>query len=114
MSNEAFEQWLAFSKDASEPFVKLNELSDKAMEQVARQQLDMARDYLDLGSRQMELLSSAKDPQEWLKNQSELSTDFSRKLVDRAEEFMRIAGDTQKEVAAWTEQTAEKMRPKTA
>jgi hypothetical protein len=52
MTNQPFEEWMKLSKNAVEPMMKLNAITVEAMEQVARQQLDVARDYLDLGTKQ--------------------------------------------------------------
>jgi len=78
------------------------------MEQVARQQLDVARDYAELGTRQVELLGSARDPQKWVTEQSDLASEFGKKLMSRAEEFIAIATETQKSVADWAEEAAKK------
>lgn len=112
MKNELFEQWVSLSKEAAEPMLKLNELSAKAMEQTARQQLELARDYLDLGARQVQLMSNSQDPQKWLSEQGELATEFSRKLMGRAETFMQLATQTQKELSDWTEANAKRIREK--
>lgn len=106
MKNDPFEQWLSYAKTATEPVLKLNEISAKAMERMARQQFDVAQDYLELGSKQMQLLGASKDPQKWLAEQGDLATEFSKKLMSRAEEFAKIAAETQKEMAAWAEAAA--------
>ena len=112
MKNELFEQWMTMSKEAAEPMMKLNQLSAKAMEQVARQQLEIAQDYVDLGARQTELLLTAKDPQQWIAAQGELTGEFSKKLMGRTESFMKMSGETQKEMTDWAEQNAEKVKEK--
>jgi len=113
MKNELFEQWITLTKEAAEPMMKLNELSARAMEQAARQQLELARDYLDLGARQAQLLGGVQDPQKWMTEQSELANEFSKKLTGRAEAFVVLANKTQKELAEWTEQNASKIKEKT-
>ena len=44
MKKEIFDDWLKLSKNAVEPMMRLNEITVQAMERVARQQLDVARD----------------------------------------------------------------------
>ncbi len=106
MKNDPFEQWLTYAKTATEPVLKLNEISAKAMERMARQQFDVAQDYLELGSKQMQLLGATQDPQKWLAEQGDLATEFSKKLMARAEEFAKIAAETQQEMAAWADAAA--------
>ena len=108
MKNEVFHQWVDFSKNAGEPMVRLSEITARAMEQVARQQLELARDYVELGTRQVELLGSARDPQKWLAEQSALASEFGKKIMGRAEDFIAVATDTQKSVADWAEEAAKK------
>jgi phasin family protein len=88
--------------------MKLNEITVAAMERVARQQLDVARDYLDLGTRQASLLGKAENPEEMLTEQGQLVSEFGERLINRAQEFARIATETQQAVASWAEEAARK------
>ena len=108
MKNETFEQWVEMSRNASEPLLRLSQITAQAMEQVAHQQLDLARDYVEMGTRQVELMSGTQDPQKWLTDQSALASEFGKKLMSRAEDFIAIATETQKSVADWTEEVAKK------
>jgi phasin family protein len=108
MSNEVFNEWVKLSKNAVEPMMKLNEITVTAMERVARQQLDVARDYLDLGTRQASLLSKAEKPEDLLTEQGQLVSEFGERLINRAQEFARIATETQQAVAGWAEQAGKK------
>jgi phasin family protein len=106
MSNEVYDQWLELAKNAAEPMLKLNELSARTLEKMARQQFDMARDYMDFGARQVQLLSEAKDPAKWVQTQGEMATELSKKMMARADELVQLATETQKEMSAWAESTA--------
>lgn len=105
-NSEVYAQWVEFAKNATEPMLRFNELSARALEKAARQQFDLARDYMDLGSRQVQLLNEAKDPQTWVQAQGDLASEFSKKMMARAEEFMQLATETQKEMAQWAEAAA--------
>jgi hypothetical protein len=108
MSNEVFEEWMKMSKSAVEPMMRLNEITVRAMESVARQQLDVARDYLDLGTKQASILGSAERPEDLLSEQGQLVTEFGERLINRAQEFAKIATETQQAVASWAEEAAKK------
>ena len=41
MNKGVFDEWLKLSKNAVEPMMRLNEITVRAMERVARQQLDV-------------------------------------------------------------------------
>ena len=107
MKEDAFEQWVEFTKNATEPMLKLNEVSARALEKVARQQFDLARDYVELGNRQMQLLGEAKDPQKWAQDQAELASEFGKKLMARAQETVALATETQKEMTTLAEKVAQ-------
>ena len=108
MNNEVFDEWLKLSKNAVEPMMKLNEITVQAMERVARQQLDVARDYLDLGTRQAAILGSAENPEDMLSEQGQLVSEFGERLINRAQEFAKIATETQQAVANWAEAATRK------
>jgi len=108
MNTELFNEWVKLSKSAVEPMLKLNEITVTAMERVARQQLDVARDYLDLGTRQTSILSKAENPEDVLTEQGQLVSEFGERLINRAQEFARIATETQQAVASWAEEAAKK------
>jgi phasin family protein len=108
MNNEAFNEWVKLSTSAVEPMMKLNEITVAAMERVARQQLDVARDYLDLGTRQASLLSNAESPEDVLSEQGQLVSEFGERLINRAQEFARIATETQQAVTRWAEDATKK------
>jgi len=108
MTTDAFDEWVKLSRNAVEPMMKLNEITVAAMEKVARQQLDVARDYLDLGARQASMLGKAENPEALLVQQGELVSEFGERLLNRAQEFARIATETQQAVASWAEETTRK------
>jgi phasin family protein len=108
MNKEVFDEWLKLSKNAVEPMMQLNEITVRAMERVARQQLDVARDYLDLGTKQAGILSGAQNPEDLLSEQGQLVSQFGERLINRAQEFAKIATETQQAVAAWAEDATKK------
>lgn len=108
MNTEVFDEWVKLSKSTVEPMMKLNEITVTAMERVARQQLDVARDYLDLGTRQASLLGKAEKPEDILAEQGQLVSEFGERLLNRAQEFARIASETQQAVATWAEEATRK------
>jgi len=108
MNKEIFNEWLKLSKNAVEPMMRLNEITVRAMERVARQQLDVARDYLDLGTKQATILGSAESPEDLLTVQGQLVSEFGERLINRSQEFAKIATETQQAVAEWAEAATKK------
>jgi phasin family protein len=108
MKKEIFDEWLKLSKNAVEPMMRLNEITVQAMERVARQQLDVARDYLDLGTKQATIMGGAESPEDLLAEQGQLVSEFGERLINRAQEFAKIATETQQAVAEWADSTTKK------
>ena len=108
MNKEVFDEWMKMSKSAVEPMMKLNEITVTAMERVARQQLDVARDYLDLGTKQATIMGAAENPEDLLTEQGQLVSEFGERLINRAQEFAKIATETQQAVSEWAEETTKK------
>ncbi len=114
MKKEIFDEWLKLSKNAVEPMMRLNEITVQAMERVARQQLDVARDYLDLGTKQATIMGAAENPEDLLTEQGQLVSEFGERLINRAQEFAKIATETQQAVAKWADETTKKAKKATA
>jgi phasin family protein len=112
MKKELFDEWLKLSKNAVEPMMRLNEITVQAMERVARQQLDVARDYLELGTKQATIMGAAENPEDLLTEQGQLVSEFGERLINRAQEFAKIATETQQAVAEWAEETTKKASAK--
>jgi len=108
MNKEIFDEWQKLSKNAVEPMMRLNEITVQAMERVARQQLDVARDYLDLGTKQATIMGAAGNPDELLSEQGQLVSEFGERLINRAQEFAKIATETQQAVTDWAEKATKK------
>ena len=106
MQEKVLEQLVEINRAAVEPWLRLNEIAGQAVEQVTRRQLDFARDYLNLGARQIEILSGAKDPQKWLSDEGTLFAEFGQKLVDQTEGLLRVGKETQEAVAGWAKASA--------
>jgi len=113
MNTEMYDQWLKMSKAVVEPMMRLNEITATAMEHVARQQLDLAREYVELGSRQMQLMGGATDPKAILGEEAKLVAEFGDKLRKRAQDFVKIATETQQAVSTWAEKAAQKASTET-
>jgi phasin family protein len=108
MNKGVFDEWMKLSKNAVEPMMRLNEITVQAMERVARQQLDVARDYLDLGTKQATIMSGAESPEDLLSEQTKLVSEFGERLTNRAQEFAKIATETQQAVTQWAEKSAKR------
>lgn len=112
MANQVMNDWVELSKRATEPLLRFNEIAVHAYEEVARQQLDIARDYLELGIKQASVVSTADTPDAMVAEQGKLAAEFGEKLAARAQDFVKIAADTQQAISGWAADMATKPKAK--
>ena len=105
MTPELMNQMMANGKAAFEPMTKLNAISKEAMETLSKQQVELAREYMDMGMKSVETLSSAENPKAMMTAQFDLAKDFSDKVMAQANAYTKLAVATQEKVAAWAEET---------
>ncbi len=107
MKNEMLDQWMQMNRSAMEPMMKLNEIAAQAFDKMTHHNLTLARDYMELSARQLQLFGEAKDPQKWASEEGRLVAEFGQKMVDRAEEILRLAKETQEMVSSWAAKAAQ-------
>ncbi len=93
-ASQACNQWFEFNRAALEPFLRWNEIALRAAEKVARHNLTLAQDYLDLGTRHLNLLCDVKDPQKWKDEEGRLIAEFGQRIVDHAGDYLKVAQET--------------------
>ena len=105
MTPELMNQMMANGKAAFEPMAKLNAISKEAMETLSKQQVELAREYMDMGMKSVETLTSAETPKAMMTAQFDLAKDFSDKVMAQANAYTKLAVSTQEKVTAWAEET---------
>lgn len=111
MNTKIMDQWMAYSTGVMQPVARFNEVTAQALERMGRKQIDVARDYLDVSTRQMQLLGNTKDPQSFLAEEQRLVAEFGEKLIVHAQEFLRIATETQQAVVDWAQESVRRAAP---
>ena len=106
MSTQIYDKWFEMSRAASAPFAQWNEFASKSIDKATEHTLALAKDYLELGTRQFQLLGEVKDPQKWIAEESKLFSEFGQKLVGRASEVLQAAKETREAFSSLAESTA--------
>lgn len=114
--NAQYNQWLEMNRTAMSPILRWNELVAQSTEKLARQGLALAQDIVDLGTRQLQLAGEVKDPQKWALEESKIVSEFGKKTLGRAGDYMNVSKEIRESMAGWTESAgkvaAESMTPK--
>lgn len=83
----------------------LNDINFRTFERFASEQLEAAADYMTAGTRQLEMLSAAKDVKAVAEQQSKLAAEYGEKFLGRARKATEILADTRAEYAAWAQES---------
>jgi phasin family protein len=86
-------------KNAFAPALKVQQEGVTALERVGRYQHAVAGDYLEFSLAQAKAAVGAQTPVEFISRQVELTTALSERLRARAQEFVKLAADTQSSVS---------------
>jgi phasin family protein len=86
-------------KNAFAPALKVQQEGVSALERVGRYQHAVAGDYLEFSLAQAKAAVGAQTPAEFISRQVELTTALSERLRARAQEFVKLAADTQSGVS---------------
>jgi phasin family protein len=101
-----FTAYTDFTKRAFAPMLKLQEVTAKSIEQMAKYQYEVAGDYLHYGIDQLQAVTKAKDPAELFSKQVELTSSFMDKFTKRSQEFTKLVTEAQANVTTVIEETA--------
>lgn len=106
MNTRLFDQWVEANKAALAPVVRWQEIAAETAQKLVQHNLAVGKDYVEFGTRQLQLLGEVKDPQKFAAEEGKLAAEFGQKLVDRTGDFFKVAKEAQEAVGAWADQTA--------
>jgi phasin family protein len=103
MKTDLFNKWMELGEPTMKRMLALNEIAAGAMQKAAAQQLDLAREYMDLGAKQMQLVTTTKDVAKLADEEAKLAAAFGEKLNGSAKAAYELAEQTRKDYTAWLE-----------
>ena len=86
-------------RNAFAPVLKAQQEGVKALDRAGRYQYALAGDYLEWSLAQAKAAVGAQTPAEFISRQVELTTALSERLRARAQEFVKLAADSQSGVS---------------
>lgn len=118
MNTPLFNQWLEANKAALAPVVRFQEIAADTAQKLVQHNLAVAQDYVEFGTRQIQLFGEVKDPQKLVAEEGRIAAEFGQKLVDRTGEFFKFTKETQEVFGIWAQDSAktaaESFAPKAA
>jgi phasin family protein len=115
MSNPTFDPKaiLETYRNAFAPALKAQQEGVKTLDRVSRYQYAVAGDYLEWSLAQAKAALSAHSPADFVSKQVELTAALSEKLRARAQEFVTVATDAQKNFTNVVNETSAKAAAET-
>ncbi|MDD2816199.1 MAG: phasin family protein [Thiotrichaceae bacterium] len=107
MQNDLIQQWTELNKTAIAAIKELGDINSQAMNSLAERQIEMMNLYMEGGSKQLEVASTAQNPQDVVAAQSRLFTELNEKLMDNARQTTEVLADVKGKLAAWVEKGME-------
>ena len=91
------------NKQAMESVLRLSRIAVRTQGLLARQQLSVVENYIEAGTKHMNLVSTTRDPQEIIKLASEINVELGEKLMALAQESMDIGAQARDELTSMVE-----------
>ncbi len=104
MQTEIFEKLKEANQAALEPVVKLNQITSRAVERLAKQQLGLVSESLQEGVKQSQSFGEIKSVQDLVQKQSSLAAEYAEKFQGQAQATLEIILETQAELNALAEE----------
>lgn len=98
------ERWSKLNKNALLSAQKLANINTELLMKLAQQQMDMVGIYVEGGNQQVQALSKAKQIQEVLATQYELTSELNKKVVNNARVTMEILVEGKNQFTDWVEE----------
>ena len=111
MTKDLFQTWTELSQSSFETLKKLGELNVQISERLLQEQMEIANQLVQAGSKNLDVLGKAKAPQDVLSQQSALAEDYSKQLLKSyrsCADVLAEARDSYNELFEETLETANK------
>ena len=106
---ENLELMKEMASDGYESARQLGDINLRAWNNLLEKQTGMFDIWLEAGTRQIELSTTAKDPKEYLRSQLALNQDIAEKMMASLRDAVSTGEEVQGEYAAWFEKSVQSM-----
>ena len=106
--NENLEMLKEVANEGYENARQLGEINLRIWNKMLEKQTDALGFWLDAGTKQLELATTAKSYREYLETQSQLTRELNESLITGGRESVKLAGEVRDEYRSWMESATEK------
>lgn len=86
------------TRNVLENMMKLQEINDRTVQQLAQKQFEAAGDYMSTGVRRLKTLRDAKDLKDALATQAELATELRDKMISHSQKSLDVLNASKEEM----------------
>lgn len=98
MDNKISEQISNATRKMVESMTTLQKINDRTMQDLAKQQMDAAEAFVDVGSKQLKGLGNVKTVQDAVTAQADITSEVGKMMIDRAKQTMEVLTRSQSEL----------------
>jgi hypothetical protein len=98
MQAQLVKQWVDLNKNMMVSVQKFTEINSNLAINLAHQQMDLAGIYMEGGNKQLQSFSGVKNVRDVLYNQSQLASDFNKKLLNNVRVSVEMMIDAKKQM----------------
>ena len=105
MTQNTSSAWMDWRKTAADRTQRLSDIQFNCLDQLLRQQTEMASIYLDSQVKQLEILGETTEAKAWLAAQSRLAHDVGKKTLQNWSATTEIMLNTTSQFSDWAEKS---------
>lgn len=103
MQSSLMNQWSDLNKKALVSMQKLADISNGMMRQAFEQQMEVVNSYVEVGSKQVRVLSETKRVQDFVLAQGRFAQELNQKTLHNARVGFEMMVDSKKQYSNWLE-----------
>lgn len=84
-----------------ESMLKLQEINDRTLQGLTRQQLETANSCVQAGVKQLRMMGVSNDPKDYLNGQVALATELGQLMTNHTERTMDLLNQSKTELNTW-------------
>jgi phasin family protein len=101
------------TKAVLDSMIRLQEINDRTVQQLAKRQLEAASDFMDSGVKQLRVLGTVQDLGDMVNKQADLAKELNDKMLTHAKQTMDLLMTTRSELNEMMEKNLNSILNKT-
>ncbi|MBF0176536.1 MAG: phasin family protein [Magnetococcales bacterium] len=113
MDKKVVEQVNEMTKTVLDSMIRLQEINDRTVQQLAQRQLDAVGDFMSSGIRQLKALGETRDLSQVVSKQADMAKELNDRMLEHARQTMDLLMTSRNELNAMMESNLQAILNKT-